>query len=177
MNVVERHDGFFDAMDATIYFLEPDAWPGNDVAGRILDIGAGAGRHSLALQSRGHKPVALDISPSAIETLEKEEPEPFHAAMLLGNNLGLLESAEQSNAMWEALRRLVCPDGAIVGTCLDPYLTDDPVRLTYHQWNRNRGRLSGQPRLRVRYRDMVDDRFDWLFRWPDEPAAMAGRPG
>ena len=34
----------------------------------------------------------------------------------------------------------------------DPYGTTDPVHVAYHRRNRDRGRLGGQLRLRLRYR-------------------------
>lgn len=202
-HIIERDDGFVDAMDATVYFLEPDAWweawPEVDVtaldlvSGRILDIGAGAGRFSLALQSRGHEPVALDVSPGAVEVCHRRgarqtffgsieeladaEPPLFDAAVFMGNNLSLLGSAERAGSMLETVRRLLRPGGVIVGTCLDASRTDDPAHLAYHRWNRERGRLPGQLRLRVRYRSFAGDWFDWLLMSPDELGVMADRAG
>ncbi len=202
-HIVERDDGFVDAMDASVYFLDPDhwadAWPEDDLAaldlvdGRILDVGAGAGRFSLALQSLGHEPMALDVSPGAfevcrrrgvrqtflgsIEDLLDTGPAPFNNAVLMGNGLGLLGSADRSVAMLHTLRRLLRPGGTVVGACLDPAMTDDPVHLSYHQWNRDRGRDPGQLRLRVRYRNIVGDWFDWLFQSPEQLADMVSEAG
>lgn len=202
-HIVERDDGFVDVMDTSVYFLEPeawsDAWPVDDLValdlagGRILDVGAGAGRHSLAFQAGGHDPVALDVSPGAIEVCRRRgvhqtflgsideftdtRPALFDAAIFMGNNLSLLGSAGRSGSMFDALRRLLRPGGVIVGTCLDPYGTDDPVHVAYHDWNRERGCLPGQLRLRVRYRKLAGAWFEWLLMSPDELAAMAGRSG
>jgi len=200
-HVVERDDGFVDAMDAIIYLLEPDAWsdawPDHDVAaldladGRVLDVGAGAGRFSLALQDLGHEPVAIDVSPGAVEVCRRRgvhhtflgsveeftdtEPPLFDAALLMGNNLSLLGSTEQAGTMLDALRRLLGSGGSVIGACLDPSGTEDPAHLAYHRWNHERGRLRGQLRLRVRYRDLAGAWFDWLLMSPDELAAIATR--
>ena len=43
-----------------------------DIAeGRILDVGAGAGCHSLALQERGLDVTAIDISPLSVKTMKE----------------------------------------------------------------------------------------------------------
>lgn len=41
------------------------------VRGRVLDVGAGAGCHSLALQERGMDVTAIDISPLSVETMKE----------------------------------------------------------------------------------------------------------
>lgn len=202
-HIIERDDGFVDAMDGSPYFLEPDAWsdawPKADidaldlVGGRVLDVGAGAGRFSFALQSRGHEPVALDVSPGAVDVCRRRgvhqtflgsveefadtDPPLFDAAILMGNNLSLFGSVEQAGSMLNALRRLLRPGGSVVGVCLDAYCTEDPAHLAYHQWNRERGRLPGQLKLRVRYRDLAGAWFDWLLMSPDELAVIAARSG
>jgi hypothetical protein len=86
----------------------------------------------------------------------------FDTILLLGNNFGLF--ANQKRAKW-LLRRFYAmtpPDGVILVQSTDPYLTDDPIHTAYHENNRRRGRLSGQLRIRVRYREIKDPWFDYL---------------
>lgn len=40
-------------------------------SGRVLDVGAGAGCHSLALQQRGLEVTAVDISELSVETMRR----------------------------------------------------------------------------------------------------------
>jgi SAM-dependent methyltransferase len=48
--------------------------------GRVLDVGAGAGRHALALQARGLSVCAIDVSPICVELLRARGVEDAHEA-------------------------------------------------------------------------------------------------
>ena len=39
--------------------------------GRVLDVGAGAGCHTLALQEQGLDVTAIDVSPLSVETMKR----------------------------------------------------------------------------------------------------------
>lgn len=182
---IERDDGFLDFGDAARYFAGYDAWGPLDrwacarARGRVLDVGAGAGRHALYLQARDCDVVALDVSPLALEVCRRRGvrqtyvgtaahlttagPEPFDALLLLGNNLGLLANAEEAPLLLAALAALARPGAVLVGRSREWLRTDRPVHLTYHERNRTLGRLLGQVRLRVRYRELATDWFDYLF--------------
>lgn len=65
------------AMGPDWFFAEPEHWPDAErtvfghVRGRVLDIGAGAGRHSLEAQRQGLDVVAIDLSPGAVEVCRR----------------------------------------------------------------------------------------------------------
>ena len=194
---LERDDGLLRAMDAAPYFTKPSEWPRveakalESVTGRVLDIGAGAGRHSIALQERNCEPMALDVSPGAIEVCRMRgiewtfkgsifdlltiPVEPFDSIILMGNNLALLQSEARATNMFKAMRRLLRPGGRVIGTCRDPYVTDDPDHLRYQDANRAAGRYPGQIRMRFRYHRIATDWFGILFVAPDELRDLARR--
>ena len=192
-HVLERDDGMVEAMDAAIYFSEPGDWPAGEASaleharGRALDIGAGAGRYTLAMERRGHEVVALDVSPGAVEVCRRrgvrevirggvwdlDDPDGFDTFVLCGRNLGLLENRRHANGFLGRLRHLARPGARIVGTTMDPLATTDPIHLAYHERNRARGREPGQATLRVRYRRTATDWFDYWYLTPDELASVA----
>ncbi len=154
------------------------------VSGRVLDVGAGAGRATLYLQERGIDATALDVSVGAIEVcrrrgvrqvwlgtvedLAAQSPERFDTFLLFGNNLGLIGSPEAAHGWFEALRRLASPGALLVGTTLDPYLANEQAHLGYHRWNRRRGRMPGHVTLRLRYHALATAWFDLLWVSIDE---------
>jgi SAM-dependent methyltransferase len=198
IEIVERDDGVVSAVMAESYLAEPDRWPAHDrraldrVRGRVLDIGTGAGRIALALQARGVPVTGLDISPGAIEVCRVRGVRDLvhatvdeHASgghrydtfLLLGNNLGLLEGRERAPAFLAALTRMAGPGARVIAQGTDPYGTTDPVHVGYHELNRRRGRLGGQLRLRLRYRDVATDWFDYLVCSPEELAELVAGSG
>lgn len=190
IEIIERDDGLINGAPADPYLDEPAEWPPHDhralrlCRGQVLDIGTGAGRTALEIQRRGQAVTGLDVSPGAIEIARKRglrdtvvaTVDEFAAGartrydtfLLLGNNLGLLENRERAPVFLAALARLANPGARIIAQSTDPYNTKDPVHVSYHQRNRDRGRLGGQLRLRLRYRLLATDWFDYLNCTTDE---------
>ena len=194
IEIIERDDGLINGAPADHYLGEPAEWQPHDhralrlVRGAVLDIGAGAGRTALELQRRGAAVTGLDISRGAIEVARKRglrdtvlatvdeyaarAEARYDTFLLLGNNLGLLESRDRAPVLLDALATLANPGARIIGHGTDPYRTTDPVHLAYHQLNRERGRLGGQLRLRIRYRLLASAWFDYLVCSVDELVSL-----
>ena len=183
--IIERDDGLVDASWMTdLYFSEYPSWNSREkkamkcVQGRVLDIGSGAGRHVLYLQKRGVRVLATDASPLAIKVcrlrgvkeakvvpIDRLGPQlgTFDTIQMMGNNFGLFGSPVRARRLLRRFHRFTSPGARIIAECLDPYGTKDPRHLAYHRFNRRRGRMSGQLRIRVRYGNLASRWFDYLF--------------
>ena len=199
VHVIERDDGFVDTASASIYFGDIDAWSPTELraikmaSGRVLDVGAGAGRATLYLQERDIDATALDVSAGAIEvcrrrgvrqvwlgTVEEmaaQSAERFDTFLLFGNNLGLIGSPEAAHGWFEALRYLASPGARLIGTTLDPYMTEEQAHLRYHRSNRRRGRMPGHLTVRIRYGALATAWFDLLWISIDELRAIVEPAG
>jgi len=192
--IVERDDGFVSAA-ALNYFAPVRRWPPVErralrfVRGRVLDVGCGAGRVALELQDRGCEVVAIDVSAGAVEVARRRGARDvrllpfervdaslgrFDTVVMFGNNFGLFGGEAKARRMLRRLHRLA---DRVVATSRDPYATDDPTHLAYHERNRRAGRMAGQVRIRVRYRELATPWFDYLLVSPDEMAALAESGG
>ena len=97
--------------------------------GKVLDVGAGAGSHSLYLQNEKNLDVtALDISPKSIEVcklrgvqktvcenlLNYSSQEKFDTILLLMNGTGIFQTMDQIDVYLKKLSSLLNPDGKIL---------------------------------------------------------------
>jgi SAM-dependent methyltransferase len=195
VEIVERDDGFIDAsIFGTALYLAPfRRWPAHHrramrfVRGRVLDIGCGGGRVALHAQERGQDVVAIDISPGAVETCRlrgvrdarllgiddvDETVGSIDTIVMLGNNFGLFANAPKAKRLLRRFYRLTSPRGRIVAESRDVQRTDDRTHLAYQKQNRRRGRMPGQIRIRVRYREQATPWFDYLMVSPAELAEL-----
>ncbi|GIW67020.1 MAG: methyltransferase [Candidatus Parcubacteria bacterium] len=183
--IIERDDGFVDLSGGpSVYFADFEKWPKHEkeaikfVKGKVLDVGAGAGRVSLYLQKRGFDVLAIDNSPLAIkickrrgikkakvlpfEKIEKLRPVVFDTVIMFGNNFGLFGNPKKARKLLKKLSKLTTQKALIIAESNDPYKTKDPAHLSYHKFNRKRGRMPGQLRIRIRFRNYIGDWFDYL---------------
>jgi len=193
--IVERDDNYIDfGSISRMYFSEYDEWGKTeqktiDVAkGRVLDIGCGAGRHSIYLQEKGLDITGIDNSPGAIEVcnlrglkkavnysigeIEKFEPDSFETILMLGNNFGLFGGPNRAKELLKKMHRITTSEAQIIVGTLNPYMTDDEAHLKYQKRNAKLGRMTGQIRLRVRYGIHLGEWFDYLFVSPEEMEAI-----
>lgn len=183
--IIERDDGFIEAgAEGRNYFAEYKDWPSIQkravkyVKGRVLDIGCGAGRHSLYLQKKGHDVTGIDNSSLAIkicrlrglkkaklmgiEDIYKFKDNSFDTIIMLGNNFGLFGSAKKAKRLLKDFYRITSGGAKIVAETRDPYKTKNPAHLEYHKFNRKRGRMPGQLRIRVIFQKLKGPWFDYL---------------
>lgn len=182
--IIERDDGLIDTSSGpAAYFAEYQDW-GQDLQqavdlarGRVLDIGCGAGRHALYLQGKGLDVVGIDVSPLAIKTCRERGLRDarvlsitqvssrlgeFDTIIMMGSNFGLFGNMTRAKWLLRRFRAVTSGNARIIAESADPHATKNPSHLAYHRRNRDRGRLPGQLRIRVRYQTYIGRWFDYL---------------
>lgn len=183
--IVERSDGYIDSsVFSALYLAEYRDWPAHDrkameyARGKVLDIGCGAGRHSICLQKRGLDVLGTDISPLALKvsglrglkktrlisiTRISSRLGRFDTILMMGNNFGLFGNPARARWIMKRFYNATSSRARIIAETMDPYKTDLPEHLAYHRLNRKKGRMPGQLRLKVRYKKYSTPWFDYLF--------------
>lgn len=108
--------------------------------GRVLDVGAGAGCHSLWLKSKGYEVVSVDFSLGAVQTMKKQGLEnviqsnffdlklekKFDTLLLLMNGLGIAGTLDKLPQFFEKCFNLLSTKGQILLETADlNYLLED----------------------------------------------------
>lgn len=200
MQILERSDGYMAAVSVKgEYFSAFDEWPEAEqnameyVSGRVLDIGCGAGKHSLYLQKEGFKVTGIDISKGAVEVarqrgLEDARQMPFEAVtelgpgfadtvLMLGNNFGLMQNRAKCAEMLAGLAKITAPKARLIAQSLDVTKTCVPEHLEYQRANLEAGRMLGQISLRHRYKNYTENWWDYLFVTPEEMRELLNGSG
>lgn len=197
--MVEREDGYFDLSSGpSVYFCEYKDWLPFErkairfATGRVIDIGCGAGRVGLYLQTKGLDVLGIDVSPLALRVCRQRgfkkvklmsitklsrKVGVFDTIIMYGNNFGLFGSFKRAKWLLRRFYKMTNADALIIAESLDPYNTKDSDHLEYHKLNRARGRMSGQLRLRVRYKKYASDWFEYLIVSRDEMKQLLNGTG
>ena len=196
--MIERDDGLVDAdFGVSHYFSEKWSAPERAALrlarGRVLDVGAGAGRVALYLQDRGHDVLAHDISPRCVQVMRERGVHDarvipftqvdrrhgvFDSLVMWGNNFGLFGTVGRARWMLRRLRKLTSSGARIIAQTVDIYHEPvPPEHLAYHRFNRRRGRMAGEIRIRVLYKKARTPWFDCMMVSPEEMAEIADGTG
>ena len=142
--------------------------------GKILDVGAGAGCHSLALQKMGKSVVAIDISPLSVEVMKERGvdarqvnfydesfTETYDTILLLMNGTGVIGNLDNIPAFFERLKQILNPGGCVL-------IDSSDLRYLFEEED---GSLMidladdyyGQLDYQMEYDGVVGEPFDWLY--------------
>ena len=144
-------------------------------SGRILDVGAGSGCHSLALQAAGKEVEAIDISPLSVEAMRRRGvgqamqanlfSDSFCGAydtlLMLMNGSGIIGRLENLPAFFRKAKQLLRPSGSIL-------MDSSDLRYLYEDEDGSfvidiAGDYYGEVDFRMQYKQVEGAPFDWLY--------------
>lgn len=191
-----RADGVLFEIETEEYFtLEGqlgrlDALALDRCRGRVLDVGAGAGRHALDLERRGHEVVAIDISPICTDlcrtrgvrdartfdvmTLRDAEPLGTFDTIFFGmQTIGVAGGVDTLERFLARLRGCLTPGGQIL-------LDSSALREGWEGESSGSIEASaeaGEIVLSTRYRGWFGEPFPWLYLGSAHLVAVAQSAG
>ena len=137
--------------------------------GRVLDVGAGTGLHSLVLQERGLSVCAIDFVPEAVEIMRRRgvndvrradiwefEGGPFDTVLMFANGAGICETLVGLDRFLQWAPRLLTPGGQILMDSTD-------VRGQAGRTWREDGRYIGEIEFQLEYRGEMGAPFLQLY--------------
>ena len=161
----------------------------NMAYGKVLDIGAGAGCHALALQERGMDVKAIDISPLSCEVMKergikdvecmnlfcKQLQGKYDTLLLLMNGTGIAGKLSQLPALLNRLKELLSEEGQILIDSSDlKYIYENEDGSMDIDLN---AQYYGEVDYQMQYRDIKGEPFDWLYTDPMLLASVSKQCG
>ncbi len=158
-------------------------------SGKILDVGAGAGVHSLWLQNQGFDVDSLDISPLSCDTMRKRglknvhlkdiyslKNQKYDTILLLMNGAGVAQTLPGLETLLSHLKTLLNPGGKILADSSDLlYLfTDENGEMWVDIAS---DAYYGEMEYQLSYKSIKGKPFPWLFVDPETFADYASLAG
>ena len=144
--------------------------------GKTLDIGCGAGSHSLILQEKGLNIKAIDISKGAIEVCKKrslinaevknvlDETETFDTILLLMNGTGVFEDLNSTPKYLQHLKQLLNTNGQILIDSSDiKYMYEDDGPDSYRDCINANANYYGELDYFISYKGETETSFKMLY--------------
>lgn len=145
------------------------------VKGKILDVGAGSGCHSLVLQEKEFDVDAIDISPLSVDVMkqrgvrhafqinlfDEQFYQTYDTILMLMNGSGIIGKLENMQAFFLKMKQLLNPNGFILMDSSDlRYLFEDEdgsfvIDLADDYY--------GEIDFQMQYKDIKGEQFDWLY--------------
>lgn len=153
-------------------FLEKEAL--RFVKGKVLDVGAGSGAHSLYLQDNGFDVTSLDVSELSCELMKEQglknvicmdiwtfETEAYDTIMFMMNGIGLVKNLEGLQIFLEYIKSFLAPKGQIL-------LDSSDIKYMFYDdagglWVDMNSEYYGELEYQLTYKHYTADPFPWLF--------------
>ena len=142
--------------------------------GKALDVGCGAGSHSLYLQEKGFDVTAIDISENAItachlrglkntkvQNILEVGSEKFDTILLLMNGTGIFGVLSETSKYLQKLKLLLTPNGQILIDSSDIiYMYDEAEDGSYLVPANG---YYGELEFKISYKNETEEPFPWLY--------------
>lgn len=169
-----------DAYPISWFFRDPKDFPILEkkalslCKGKILDVGAGTGIHSLALQNLNLDVEAIDVSPGAIEVMKQRGINnsnlqdfytitniKYDTLLMLMNGFGIMGKVDKIDHFFRKADELLNPNGQIIVDSSDLihlYAEDDgSIMIDLN------GSYYGEITYQMEFNHELGHPFDWLF--------------
>ena len=143
--------------------------------GKILDVGAGSGCHSLTLQEAGKEVHAIDISPLSVEVMKQrgvrsvsqtnlfneQFADEYDTILMLMNGSGIIGKLENLPDFFRKMKLLLRPGGCVLmdSSNLSYLFEEEDGSIVINL----AGDYYGEVDFQMQYKNVKGDSFDWLY--------------